>query len=932
MILRYGAYFLAASTAAVAVPAAAADAPIYAAPAAWVKANTAPLADGGDDSRPWLLADRQVLIEGDKRSTFTDTALRIRSAEMLRNWSDMRFEWQPDRDDLIVHSVQIIRDGKPLDLLAQGLKLNVLQREKDLEQRAIDGRLTATAPIEDLRVGDTVRFSTTLVQRTPVAKGNGEALVDLPAEPAPIAAGSVRVLWPKDLPVKWKAFGKGIAPVESDKGGYHVLTQSHPLVKQDEMPGDAPLRFRRSPGLEFSTFASWADLSRTIAPLYATAGTIKEGSPLAAEVDRIAALTSDPRARANAALGIVQNEVRYLYRGMENGNYVPQSPEATWSLRYGDCKAKTLLLLAMLDRLGIAARPALVSSAFGDLLPDRLPTLGAFDHVVVEATIDGTDLWLDGTTAGTHIEDLADVPPFGFTLPLTAEGHDIAKLPVRRPERPQIAVSVDFDQSAGTAFPPLFNLSFTVRGPLMAPLATLKAQAKPDQLRQFVQGALSEFVNNGAIYARSIELDEDKGIATIHARGIGNLGWNRDEQRPYLAIEGLLNEFNVSVDRSRPAWRDIPVSTGNPMLMEYRYSLTLPKDTAFTTEGEARVEREIAGFALRRDARLDGNQLSGVESVWTKGIELPASALPAARAEAAALKKTEFRVRAPAGYPSHVEEIARARKEKSLAPLLAAYKKAIEDAPDEANSYLNRAAFYSGIYDFKAAIADYDAAIARNPTADSYQQRASLKAALGDHGAALADVDEALQLDPGSEEALAQKIDLLAELGRTEEALAMAEEQMAGVKDKRRWVGLKADALGKAGRAAEGAALLAEALAERPGDPTLLNDLCWLRGTREIELDVALKDCTRAIELSESVAHVLDSRAMVYFRLGRLDEARADLDAALKLDPGMPGSFYLRGIIRGRAEDKVGALADLALARMQSSEIDKIYAKYGIKP
>src|SRR3546814_19368419 len=108
-------------------------------------------------------------------------------------------------------------------------------------------------------------------------KGNGEALIDLPAEPAPIAAGSVRVLWPKDLPVKWKAFGKGIAPVESDRNGYRILTQSHPLVKQEEMPEDAPLRFRRPPGLEFSTFASWADLSRTIAPLYATARTIKDG-------------------------------------------------------------------------------------------------------------------------------------------------------------------------------------------------------------------------------------------------------------------------------------------------------------------------------------------------------------------------------------------------------------------------------------------------------------------------------------------------------------------------------------------------------------------------------------------------------------------------------------------------------------------------------
>src|SRR3546814_14894530 len=60
------------------------------------------------------------------------------------------------------------------------------------------------------------------------------------------------------------------------------------------------------------------------------------------------------------------------------------------------------------------------------------------------------------------------------------------------------------------------------------------------------------------------------------------------------------------------------------------------------------------------------------------------------------------------------------------------------------------------------------------------------------------------------------------------------------------------------------------------GDPALLNNLCWLRGTREIQLDAVLKDCTRAVELGNNAAAVLDSRAMVFFRLCRLDEARAD--------------------------------------------------------
>ena len=70
----------------------------------------------------------------------------------------------------------------------------------------------------------------------------------------------------------------------------------------------------------------------------------------------------------------------------------------------------------------------------------------------------------------------------------------------------------------------------------------------------------------------------------------------------------------------------------------------------------------------------------------------------------------------------------------------------------------------------------------------------------------------------------------------------------------------------------------------------LLNARCWLKGTRNLALDTALRDCTRSIELSENPEHALDSRAMVYFRLNRLEEAVADLDAALDAAPEQAAS------------------------------------------
>ena len=65
------------------------------------------------------------------------------------------------------------------------------------------------------------------------------------------------------------------------------------------------------------------------------------------------------------ALALVQEKVRYLLIEMNGGGYRPTNADVTWSRRYGDCKAKTVLLIALLRELGVAARPVLVSMCTG---------------------------------------------------------------------------------------------------------------------------------------------------------------------------------------------------------------------------------------------------------------------------------------------------------------------------------------------------------------------------------------------------------------------------------------------------------------------------------------------------------------------------------------------------------------------------------------
>jgi len=76
---------------------------------------------------------------------------------------------------------------------------------------------------------------------------------------------------------------------------------------------------------------------------------------------------------------------------------------------------------------------------------------------------------------------------------------------------------------------------------------------------------------------------------------------------------------------------------------------------------------------------------------------------------------------------------------------------------------------------------------------------------------------------------------------------------------------------------------------------------------------------------------VLDSRAMVYFRLNRLSEALADVDAALDRNPTLAASLYLRAAIERKMGKEESAEKDAASARLLAPRIDEQYARWKIK-
>lgn len=926
--MRFWAAALLASTSAVAAQAG--ETVQYDKVPAWVAPATVEKPSPGSNAI-LVLFDQQARIEAGQLWSYVDTAMALDSPEALTRFGTLTASWMPDKGDLIVHRVELVRDGEVIDVLAGGAKFEVLRREKGLENRLVDGALTATMAVPGAKIGDILRLTASITSSDQAMGDNVQWQQGLIAEPFPLAEGRVAVSWPESLAVTRKRFGKAAVAEPVLKDGYFTWSANMPVAKLDELPNDAPSRFRLGELMQVSTYADYAAVSRNHAPHYATAGKLAAGGDLAARIAAIAAASPDPLTRAAAALQTVQDDISYLMNGMDGGNYIPQAPEETWEKRFGDCKAKTLLLLTMLRELGIEAEATLVRTKGGDALPDLAAMPGNFDHVIVRANIAGTNYWLDGTSSGVRRDTIDEVPRFFYALPLREGGAGLMPLDERFQATPDRSLALAIDHRAGLRVPALFTLTAQYRGTMSAKWRTLTDQGNADMRRDAASDLLGDILENAQMTDHTVRYDPASGLAEVTMRGILASGWERDGTAYRFDMPAqAARDVGFDADRTRSAWRALPLSLRGPVYYTSTAQVLLPDDVgALELEGAAApVTAMIGGVELASTARLDGQRLVIDQSMRSLDSELPADRIGTARRDLNRFDRQLPVLRAGTGVRERWEYMGKDRK--ALAALEAAYAKGIAEAkPDEAWPLTNRASFRAGIFDHAGALADVEAAMAIEETRDLYITRAGLRRELGNLDGALADLVEAETLEPDGS-TYSDQIEILALLDRAGEGTTLAEDFSALTTEPVDAAVIMAQALGWQGDADAGLDLLDALAIKRPADGNLLGQVCWQAAIWAKIDEERLATCTRAVEKSENSPAVLDSRALAHFRVGNLAAALADADAALVASPYQHETRLLRGVIRKAMGDAAGK-DDIALALKMRPSLAAPYKAWGLE-
>lgn len=362
----------------------------------------------------YLLVDHQARIAPDGSvSSYAHMAYRIETAEALDSLSRLELDYDPYSSRVALHRLEVWREGAWRDRLARSESVEV-EREEGLWQHILDGTSTLVIVPEDVRVGDIVRYAWTIEDTNPHF-GSQAARSWQMAWTTPAHRRALRVLHPQDTPLRVALHGDLPPPKSAPLGTETELRWDMSPVPAVQPVDDTPFDHVVWPWVQVSTFPDWASVVGWALEHY------ELDEPLDADVAAIATELAPASATEEvlfaAALRWVQDEVRYFGVELGAGSYRPRPPGLVLRRRYGDCKDKAQLLVALLRARGVQAWPALVNTADRSAIHTWLPAPTDFDHVIVVADVDGRMAYVDPTRR--HQGGPADrvyVPDYGKAL------------------------------------------------------------------------------------------------------------------------------------------------------------------------------------------------------------------------------------------------------------------------------------------------------------------------------------------------------------------------------------------------------------------------------------------------------------------------------------------------------------------------------------
>lgn len=311
-----------------------------------------------------------------------------------------------ENETFLIHRISVIREGQLIDKL-QDITIKVLDNENDSASGVISKSKKVNISIKDLRLYDILVLEDarekTFTEKDFVRKEYSRYIWVSPDSYWAYGKYEFELINDRDDDFNYrKNFFRDDQGnlIESETGTIAPGTSYIQELSNYLNPTDPNREI--FPYVDFATNSDWEKLSNFIYPYYEETinkAKLEEFAPSLVEKLNEFDNIED---KIEYAIEYVQNHIYYIYNADEMSGHKPQEADITYNNKQGDCKAKSILLKVIFDYLGLNSSIILLNYTTDFYLKYYLPSLLAFNHVIVKIEHNGETFYVDPTMRGEY--------------------------------------------------------------------------------------------------------------------------------------------------------------------------------------------------------------------------------------------------------------------------------------------------------------------------------------------------------------------------------------------------------------------------------------------------------------------------------------------------------------------------------------------------
>jgi tetratricopeptide (TPR) repeat protein len=349
---------------------------------------------------------------------------KILTQRGVDGWDALTLDWAPWHEERPTIRARVVTP----DNVSQTLEPKTITDApaRDLNEKTYgDGRVLR-APLPAIAPGSIVEEEEVLKENAPFF-GAGVVVRTFFGRSVPAQRLRLVLDAPISLPLHYTLqLLPEMKPQKNEANGrVQIVFEQGPTEALDEVENYLPREIPAQPQVTFSTGVSWQNIAEGYGKIVDEKVVLKDVQSL---VNGLIAGKASREEKTGAILQYLSRDIRYT--GVEFGDaaIIPRPPADTLKHKYGDCKDKATLAIAMLRAAGVPAYVALLNAGQRHDVEAELPGMGMFDHAIVFVP-GNPELWIDPTDEYARLGQLPRGDQGRLALVARAESTGLMHIP-----------------------------------------------------------------------------------------------------------------------------------------------------------------------------------------------------------------------------------------------------------------------------------------------------------------------------------------------------------------------------------------------------------------------------------------------------------------------------------------------------------------------